>query len=63
MRQVIKNRYLKVFGFLSSRETTTFLNNQGANENWFYTSVKGIFPGFTVDYDCNTSGIFTTNGY
>ncbi|MET3731418.1 WapI family immunity protein [Moheibacter stercoris] len=22
-------------------------------ENWLYTSVKGNFPGFTANYDCN----------
>lgn len=32
MKQVIKNRYLKVFGFSSSEEALTFLNNQKAHK-------------------------------
>lgn len=33
MRQVIRNKYLKGFSFLSLREALTFLDNQGVNKN------------------------------
>ena len=33
MRQVIRNKYLKGFSFLSLREALTFLDNQGVNKS------------------------------
>jgi len=49
MKQVIENRYIKAFKFASSKEASTFVDNQDTKKNLF---IEGTFGDYYYCYVC-----------